>query len=178
MAGWGVGPGTGVGEVIGSAQAIHGYPWISMNMNGYQWISMVIHECPRISIDIHGYPWISMEVHGNQWASMDINRYPSIWTSGENRAIVNPRLTIVNPKCMDLGWIPIELDRFSIRMGGELVGIDSKGNANTTYISEFHPHIPAGWISPPKKGCRLDFPPPKRVVGTVQKSDPFQNDFP
>ena len=139
---------------------------------------MVIHECPRISIDIHGYPWISMEVHGNQWASMDINRYPSIWTSGENRAIVNPRLTIVNPKCMDLGWIPIELDRFSIRMGGELVGIDSKGNANTTYISEFHPHIPAGWISPPQKGCRLDFPPPKRVVGTVQKSDPFQNDFP
>ena len=112
---------------------IHGCPWISMDI-------------PWISIDIHGYPWISMEVHGYPWASMDINRYPSIWTSGENRAIVNPRLTIVNPKCMDLGWIPIEFDRFSIRMGGELVGIDSKGNANTTYISELHPHIPAGQI--------------------------------
>jgi hypothetical protein len=75
---------------------------LSMDIHEYERISMVIHECPRISIDIHGYPWISMEVHGYPWASMDINRYPSIWISGENKAIVNPRLTIVNPKCMDL----------------------------------------------------------------------------
>jgi hypothetical protein len=42
-----------------------------------------------------------------------------------------------------LGLIPIGFVRFSIRMGWKWVGIDGKGYANTTYISEFHPHIPA-----------------------------------
>ena len=31
-------------------------------------------------------------------------------------------------------------------MGWKLAGIDGKGCANTTYISEFHPHIPKPWF--------------------------------
>ena len=31
-------------------------------------------------------------------------------------------------------------------MGWKWVGVDGKGYANTIYISEFHPHIPAGRI--------------------------------
>ena len=31
-------------------------------------------------------------------------------------------------------------------MGWKWVGVDGKGYANTTYISEFHPHIPVGRI--------------------------------
>ena len=38
--------------------------------------------------------------------------------------------------------IPIGFVRFSIRMGWKWLGVDGKGYANTTYISEFHPHIP------------------------------------
>ena len=49
-------------------------------------------------------------------------------------------------KYMDLALILIGFVRFSIRMGWKWVGIDGKGYANTTYISEFHPHIPAGRI--------------------------------
>ena len=41
------------------------------------------------------------------------------------------------------GLIPIGFVRFSIRMGWKWVGIDGKGYANTTYISEFHSHVPA-----------------------------------
>ena len=37
-------------------------------------------------------------------------------------------------------------NRIWLRMGWKWVGIDGKGYANTTYISEFHPHIPAGRI--------------------------------
>jgi len=47
---------------------------------------------------------------------------------------------------MVFGLIPIGFVRFSIRMGWKWVGVDGKGYANTTYISEFHPHIPAGRI--------------------------------
>ena len=36
-------------------------------------------------------------------------------------------------------------------MGWKWVGIDGKGYANTTYISEFHPHIPAGQIFEQKR---------------------------
>ena len=54
------------------------------------------------------------------------------------------------PRCFDVflgfGPIPIGCVRFSIRMGWKWVGVDGKGYANTTYISEFHPHIPAGRI--------------------------------
>ena len=53
--------------------------------------------------------------------------------------------------------IPMGFVRFSIRMGWKWVGVDGKGYANTTYISPFHPHIPAGQIFQ-KKGCP---PPPK-----------------
>ena len=44
------------------------------------------------------------------------------------------------------GLIPIGFVRFSIRMGWEWVGIDGKGHANTTYISEFYPRNLAGRI--------------------------------
>ena len=47
---------------------------------------------------------------------------------------------------MDSGSIPIGFDRFSMRMGWKWLGIDGKGYANTTYISEFHPHIPNPWF--------------------------------
>ena len=50
---------------------------------------------------------------------------------------------------MVLGLIPIGFVRFSI----------GKGYANTTYISEFHPRIPAGRIFK-KTGCRPPPPPP------------------
>ena len=40
---------------------------------------------------------------------------------------------------MDFGSIPIGFVGFLIRMGWKWVGIDGKGYANTTYISEFHP---------------------------------------
>ena len=40
---------------------------------------------------------------------------------------------------MVFGLIPIGFVRFSIRMGWKWVGVDGKGYANTTYISEFHP---------------------------------------
>ena len=43
---------------------------------------------------------------------------------------------------IDFGSIPIGFDRFSIRMGWKWAGIDGEGDRNTTYISEFHPHIP------------------------------------
>ena len=43
-----------------------------------------------------------------------------------------------------LNGMEIGFDRFSMRMGWKWVGIDGKGYANTTYISEFNPHIPAG----------------------------------
>ena len=54
---------------------------------------------------------------------------------------------------MDSGSIPIGFVRFSV--GWKWVGIDGKGYANTTYISEFHPHIPA-YPGPRTKGS----PPP------------------
>ena len=44
-------------------------------------------------------------------------------------------------KYMDLVLILIGFDRFSIRMDEKIVRIDGTGHANTTYISEFHPHI-------------------------------------
>ena len=47
---------------------------------------------------------------------------------------------------MVFGMIPIGFGRFPIRMGWRWVGIDGKGYANTTYISELHAHIPAGLI--------------------------------
>ena len=49
-------------------------------------------------------------------------------------------------KYIDLDLILIGFVRFSMRMGWKWVGIDGKGYANTTNISEFHPHIPAGQI--------------------------------
>ena len=47
---------------------------------------------------------------------------------------------------MDLGLILIGFDRFSIKIGWKWVRIDGKGYTNTTYISEFHPHIPKPWF--------------------------------
>ena len=41
--------------------------------------------------------------------------------------------------------------RFSITVGWKWVGVDGKGYANTTYISELHPHMPAGGIKKEKK---------------------------
>ena len=55
---------------------------------------------------------------------------------------------------MVFGMIPIGFGRFPIRMGWKWVANDGKGYANTTYISELHLHIPAGWIFQKKKGCR------------------------
>ena len=37
---------------------------------------------------------------------------------------------------------------------GKWVGIDGKKYANTTYISEFHPHIATGMIFQQKNACR------------------------
>ena len=48
-------------------------------------------------------------------------------------------------------------------MGWKCVGIDGKGYANAIYISEFHPHIPAGWILQKKRAAgrrRSRRPPP------------------
>ena len=52
---------------------------------------------------------------------------------------------------MDFVSIPIGFVRFSVGMGWKWVGINGKGYANTTYISEFHPRIPAGRILKKKK---------------------------
>jgi len=41
--------------------AIHGYPWISMDISIFMEI-MDIHGCLWISWDIHGYPLISMDI--------------------------------------------------------------------------------------------------------------------
>ena len=63
----------------------------------------------------------------------------------KNRASVTLTSAKIEPnygQYMDLVSIPIESDRFSVRMGRKWDGIDGKGYANTTYISEFHPHIP------------------------------------
>ena len=49
-------------------------------------------------------------------------------------------LHIEEKKVLEL--LPIGFVRFSIRMGWKWVGVDGNGYANTTYISEFHPHIP------------------------------------
>ena len=52
---------------------------------------------------------------------------------------------------MAFGLIPIGFVRFPIRMDWKWVGVDGKGYANTTYISEFHPHVQAGWICQKKE---------------------------
>ena len=44
------------------------------------------------------------------------------------------------------GSIPIGFNRFSMKMTWKWLGIDGKGYANTTYISDLHPHIPKPWF--------------------------------
>ena len=61
-------------------------------------------------------------------------------------------MTFSRQNIMDFGSIPIGFVRFSIRMGWKWVGIDGKGCANTTFISEFHTPRQTGVFE--KKGCR------------------------
>ena len=70
----------------------------------------------------------------------DLTRQPERGTHARHETI--SRLDSPPQPPMDLRSIPIGFDRFSIRMGWKWVRIDGKGYANTTYISEFHPHIP------------------------------------
>ena len=50
-----------------------------------------------------------------------------------------PPPPLVTRILIGFGW-------FWIRICWKWVGIDGKGYANTTYISEFHPHIPKPWF--------------------------------
>ena len=77
-------------------------------------------------------------------------RAPKLWTDRQIDHIVweqNLQYPYrIRALFSDFGSIPIGYDWFSMRMGWNWVGIHGNGYANTAYISEFHAHIPAGWI--------------------------------
>ena len=95
--------------------------------------------------------WLSIsENHDLRDDKSDAGRRPYGCCSliGDRRSLFGcPPLSAEGKFVLRVDWsISIGLDWFSIRMGWKWVGIDGKGYANTTYISEFHPHIPAGRI--------------------------------
>ena len=94
-------------------------------------------EPPDVSIafGIPEYPWYQ-ETGVHSWMFMVLHEMFIAW---------DPKQGDIGPeycKYMDVVSKPIKVDRFLIRMDWKLVRIDGKGYANTTYISELHPHIP------------------------------------
>ena len=89
-------------------------------------------------------PWTPFKLANPARGHVDQARIPEDQARGpvDKYAKIGPKYC----QSVDFGSIPIAFVRFWVRMRWKWVGVDGKGYANTTYISEFHSHIPAGRI--------------------------------